>query len=204
MDELASQHLANKAQLEQIESSLAPSPAPAPAPAAVPNPLLSRGKLKPAKKSKPKAKPKKDIAAAEVEKIKAAELGVVSASIGHADHGVADGEEGEVLDLADRLLEQLHAQEQADHATDDASAAAAPATGLNAAPPLAQAPAEAAPASKPSSSSLNSLHDFKEDMLGILHLGGHGHGPTGEKKVSRQQARKVSARAPLGPLRRAC
>ncbi|KAL8281107.1 hypothetical protein RQP46_006465 [Phenoliferia psychrophenolica] len=186
MNELATQHAANKATLEHIEATLSPSPPPPPPPAAVPNPLLSRGKLKPAKKSKP-TKPKKKAAdAAEVERIKADELGVVSAGIGYSDHGVADGEEGEVLDLADRLLEQLHAQEQAESASSASVASGS-------APSATLVPSEAAPPpSKASSTPRDTLHDLKEDMLGMLHIGGHGSGNgNGEKKVSRQQARKL-------------
>ena len=192
MNNLATQHAANKAQLEDIAATLSL----APPSAASPNPLLSRGKLKPAKKTKPKSK-KKGAIAAEVAEIKADELGVVSASIGYADHGVADGEEGDVLDLADRLLEQLHAQEEAKEAVGiNNLASVSPCEGLGAsfpANPPTSTSSEATPASKPSSSSRDTLHDLKEDMLGMLHIGGHGSGD-GQKKVSRQQARKVKRR----------
>lgn len=184
MADVANAHTTNLAKLESISSALASSPSTssdlsvAVPPAATLNPLLSRTKLKPARKAKPKAKSKKTPLAGEVEQIKANELDVVSTGIRAAPDG--EGDEGEVLDLADQLLEHLESIRVGKEEEKGKEKAVAKARPTSVGGPL---------------------HGFNEAMLGMLHIGNHaGHAvepqeknvpQEKEKKVSRQQARKV-------------
>ncbi|GAA6008155.1 hypothetical protein JCM11491_001904 [Sporobolomyces phaffii] len=143
------------------------------------NPLLARGKLKPAKKpNSSTSKGKKGKSKELVQDVKAAradELNVVEQD----DPAVDPQEETDVLDLADQLLEQLDSQ-----------------LGANDAPVVSSQPIEPL-ASNSSSTSVSStsssatarerFQGFKNGMRDAFHLNHEG----GEKKVSRQQARKL-------------
>lgn len=175
----AAHHEHNKETLVAAAAAVSPPP-----PAL--NPLLARGKLKkPAKgpsasRSKGKAKVVKD-----VYKAKQDELEVVSAG------GVAGGEEGEVLDLADQLLEQLGGQ------LDDGARGAPPPS----APPQSEPSSRGTPLSPSSTLTANSqgsghsardmFHGFKEDLKDAFLSSRQSPNGGGERKMGRQQARKV-------------
>ncbi|GAA5870865.1 hypothetical protein JCM1840_002712 [Sporobolomyces johnsonii] len=169
-------HAHNKEVLASVASALPPTAAPAI------NPLLARGKLKPAKKpnsstNKAKKGKKKEL----VEEVRAArqdELNVVSTE----DSPSAAAEAGDVLDLADQLLEQLGG-----HLDDE------PLTSTEVKPE----PSHSSGTSSASRGSTGSggtarerLHDFKEDLKDAF-MPNRTHEANGEKKVSRQQARKL-------------
>ncbi|GAA5925227.1 deubiquitinase OTU2 [Sporobolomyces koalae] len=147
------------------------------------NPLLARGKLKPAKKPNSSTnKVKKGKAKELVQDVRAArqdELQVISTG----DDGIDPAEEGDVLDLADQLLDQLDSQLGVN---DDASLVSSQPI-----EPLASNSSTSSTSSKSSTSSSGTarerLHDFKEGMMGAFRQ----HDGNGEKKVSRQQARKL-------------
>lgn len=151
-----------------------------PTPSAL-NPLLARGKLKKggkgsSAKGKSKAKLVKDVAKARQD-----ELNVVTSG------GPDPAEEGEVLDLADQLLEQLGGH------LEDNDAQAQPA-------PLQEASTSQTPASNnalsptPSHGSGQSTRErfqgFKEDLKDAFMPNRNSDG-NGERKVNRQQARKL-------------
>jgi len=153
------------------------------------NPLLARGKLKPAKKpNSSTGKVKKGKSKELVKDVKSAkedELNVVSTE----NSGVDPGEEGQVLDLADQLLEQLDSQ---------LGATDAPVVSDQVIEPL---PSNSSTSSKSSTSSSGTAREkfngFKEGMKDAF-MPNRNH--EGDKKVSRQQARKVkyssSSRSP--------
>lgn len=173
--ELNQAHQVNKATLESIQSSQPPPP----------NPLLQRNKLKSSRKPKPKSKSKSGTAALvdTVNQTKNAELNVISAGIGYSDSGVAGGEEGEVLDLADQLLEQLDARlaDEQDSSEDDGEQS----SGLLIPKASGSASATEYGAGGGSGGLREKMHDIKTGLQDKLS------GDSGEKKVSRQQARKV-------------
>lgn len=157
-----------------------------PTPSAL-NPLLARGKLKKggkgsSAKGKSKAKLVKDVAKARQD-----ELNVVTSG------GPDPAEEGEVLDLADQLLEQLGGH------LEDNDAQAQPA-------PLQEASTSQTPASNnalsptPSHGSGQSTRErfqgFKEDLKDAFMPNRNSDG-NGERKVNRQQARKVRSTTAL-------
>lgn len=175
----AAHHEHNKETLVAAAAAVSPPP-----PAL--NPLLARGKLKkPAKggsagKGKGKAKIVKD-----VYKAKQDELEVVSAG------GVGGGEEGEVLDLADQLLEQLGGQLE-----DDAGNAAPPPAPSKSEPPSRGTPLS--PSSTLTTNSQGSGHSaremfqgFKEDLKDAFLPSRQSPNGNGERKMGRQEARKV-------------
>ncbi|GAA5992288.1 hypothetical protein JCM11641_001163 [Rhodosporidiobolus odoratus] len=164
-------HEANKATLVSAASSITPPP-----PAL--NPLLARGKLKKASSSnKSKTKSKTDKIKS-VYQAKQDELQVVSAG------GPDPVEEGQVLDLADQLLEQLGGQLEDDQAAEAAEATSSPTPSSSRGAPLS-------PTSTQSSEkgTMDKLHDFKEDLKDTFLPNRNSDG--GEKKVNRQQARKL-------------
>lgn len=166
---LLESHEVNKTVLTRVASTLS-APAPSPPP---PNPLLSRTKLKPARKPKPKSK--KSLVA-QVIQAKSAELAVVGAG------GAAGGEEAEVLDLADQLLEQLEAQ-------DLQSAKGSTSGGVV---DIEDASAGRGGADEVSGASTkDKLAGLKEDLKDKLRISENEGAVVVEKKVSRQQARKV-------------
>ncbi|KAL7339350.1 amidohydrolase family protein [Rhodotorula toruloides] len=175
----AAHHEHNKETLVAAAAAVSPPP-----PAL--NPLLARGKLKkPAKggsagKGKGKAKIVKD-----VYKAKQDELEVVSAG------GVGGGEEGEVLDLADQLLEQLGGQLE-----DDAGNAAPPPAPSKSEPPSRGTPLS--PSSTLTTNSQGSGHSaremfqgFKEDLRDAFLPSRQSPNGNGERKMGRQEARKL-------------
>ena len=146
------------------------------------NPLLARGKLKPAKKpNSSTGKIKKGKSKELVKDVKSAkedELNVASTE----NSGVDPGEEGQVLDLADQLLEQLDSQ---------LGATDAPVVSDQVIEPL---PSNSSTSSKSSTSSSGTAREkfngFKEGMKDAF-MPNRNH--EGDKKVSRQQARKVKS-----------
>lgn len=180
------------------------------------NPLLARGKLKKSNSSqntnkKNKNKNKSTTAAGRTELIKDVyqakqdELGVVSAGAGAA--AVDPHEESEVLDLADQLLQQLGDQVDDDDGTSTEVGGSTRAVGTHT-PSGAMSPAPSTTSSHAShgSSARERLHDLKEDIKGAFlpnRKADHqssasplmaGVSDGGEKKMGRQEARKVSSR----------
>ncbi|GAA5918086.1 hypothetical protein JCM6882_004986 [Rhodosporidiobolus microsporus] len=173
----AAHHEANKHTVLAAAAATSPPPPPAS------NPLLSRGKLKKAKSgsSSGSKKPAKKVAK-EVLKAKNDELNVVSSG------GPDPVEEGEVLDLADQLLEQLGGQ-LSDGEDGTAQKAAEAATSPKSSTPMSP---NSMHSDKSGSSTRDRLNGFKEDLKDAFmpnrNLDGTGGG---EKKVNRQQARKL-------------
>ncbi|GAA5959273.1 hypothetical protein JCM3765_005129 [Sporobolomyces pararoseus] len=169
-------HEHNKEVLASVASTLPPSTS-----GPKINPLLARGKLKPAKKpnnstNKVKKGKSKELVK-EVKEAKKDELNVVS----QEDPSVDPQEEGDVLDLADQLLEQLDSQLGANDE---------PVVSSQEIEPL---PSNSSSTSKSSTSSSGTARErfngFKEGMRDAFMPNRHQEG--GEKKISRQQARKL-------------
>lgn len=179
--DLLESHETNKTVLTTVAPTLS-SPAPAPSPSP-PNPLLSRIKLKPARKPKPKSK---KALVGQVAQAKASELAVIDAG------GAAGGEEAEVLDLADQLLEQLEAQ--------DSQNAEAPATSGGAMHIENATVGRGGGEGDSGGSTKDKLHELKEDLKEKLRISGNEGAVVVEKKVSRQQARKVRSPSPTQEL----
>ncbi|GAA5893933.1 deubiquitinase OTU2 [Sporobolomyces salmoneus] len=170
-------HEHNKEVLASVASTLPPSTS-----GPKINPLLARGKLKPAKKpnsstNKAKKGKSKELVQ-DVKEAKQDELNVISQD----DPTVDQAEQGDVLDLADQLLEQLDSQ-----------------LGANDAPVVSSQEIEpqASNSSSTSKSSTSSsgtarerFNDFKEGMRDAFMPNRHQESG-GDKKVSRQQARKL-------------
>ncbi|GJN90676.1 hypothetical protein Rhopal_003688-T1 [Rhodotorula paludigena] len=151
------------------------------------NPLLARGKLKKANKGSSSGSKSKNKLVKEVYKAKQDELQVVSAG------GPDPVEEGEVLDLADQLLEQLGGQLEEDHAKE---AAGAPSVGSSLAPSsrngtLSPGSTTSAHSHGSSGSARDRLQGFKDDLKDAFMPNRNSDGGSGEKKVNRQQARKL-------------
>lgn len=177
-------HEHNKEVLASVASTLLPSTS-----GPKINPLLARGKLKPAKKpnsstNKVKKGKSKELVK-EVQAAKRDELNVIS----QEDPTVDAREEGDVLDLADQLLEQLDSQLGANDA---------PVVSSQEIEPLASNSSSASKSSTSSSGTARErFNGFKEGMRDAFMPNRHQEGGAGEKKVSRQQARKVCS--PLSP-----
>ncbi|GAA5825130.1 hypothetical protein JCM10212_000351, partial [Sporobolomyces blumeae] len=171
-------HEHNKETLAAVASALPPSSAPKI------NPLLSRGKLKPAKKPNANTKKvKKGKAKDLVQDVQAArqdELNVVSGQDGSVDVE----EEGDVLDLADQLLEQLDSKL--------GEASDAPVVSDKEIEPQSSNASASSASSRTSTGSTGSARErfqgFKEGVKDAF-MPNRSH--DGEKKVSRQQARKL-------------
>jgi OTU domain-containing protein 6 len=149
---------------------------PNPPPAISLNPLLAR---RPLKKAKGGSK-KKTTTLKDVKKAKAEELVVIS-----SDYAPDAAEQGEVLDLADQLLEQLGGD------LEDTPAAQPVAIGGASNSTAAKSqPLSPVSTSSPSSSARERLHGLKEDFKDAF-LPNRNTDANGEKKVGRQQARKV-------------
>ncbi|GAA5880281.1 hypothetical protein JCM16303_003879 [Sporobolomyces ruberrimus] len=169
-------HEHNKEVLASIASALPPSTS-----GPKVNPLLARGKLKPAKKpnsstNKVKKGKSKELVK-DVQDAKRDELNVVSQD----DPSIDPGEEGDVLDIADQLLEQLDSQ---------LGAGQGPVVSSQEIEPL---PSNSSSSSRTSTSSSGTARErfngFKEGMKDAFMPNRGQEG--GEKKVSRQQARKL-------------
>lgn len=171
---MAEHHEHAKAVLTQAAASI-----PSPPPSIALNPLLARGKLKKAKGgSKKKTTTLKD-----VKKAKAEELGVISQT--ETGGEVDPAEQGEVLDLADQLLLQLGGDDDEEQQPAQAIPIGGAPSSSTAAKPIGP------PAASPSSSSARErLHELKEDFKDAF-LPNRNTDGNGEKKVNRQQARKV-------------
>ncbi|GAA5844305.1 hypothetical protein JCM3766R1_002905 [Sporobolomyces carnicolor] len=171
-------HEHNKEVLASVASTLPPSTS-----GPKINPLLARGKLKPAKKpnsstNKVKKGKSKELVK-EVQAAKRDELNVIS----QEDPTVDAREEGDVLDLADQLLEQLDSQLGANDA---------PVVSSQEIEPLASNSSSASKSSTSSSGTARErFNGFKEGMRDAFMPNRHQEGGAGEKKVSRQQARKL-------------
>jgi hypothetical protein len=177
-------HEHNKEVLASVASTLPPSTS-----GPKINPLLARGKLKPAKKpnnstNKAKKGKSKELVK-DVKEAKRDELNVISQD----DPAVDAQEEGDVLDLADQLLEQLDSQLGANEASVVSSQEIEP------------LPSNSSSTSKSSTSSSGTARerfaDFKEGMRDAFMPNRHHEG---EKKVSRQQARKVNFLFHISPF----
>ncbi|GAA5856732.1 hypothetical protein JCM8547_008813 [Rhodosporidiobolus lusitaniae] len=155
----AAHHAANK---ETLLEAAATAKAP------ISNPLLARGKLKKASK-KPRASTVK-----KVQKARQDELDVVSAG------GPDPVEEGEVLDLADQLLEQLGGD------LDDDEAAKLGSLDTQLSPPTSPPAVSVSPGGTVS----ERLHGLKEDLKDAFLPNRNSDGGA-ERKVGRQQARKL-------------
>ncbi|GAA6013843.1 hypothetical protein JCM10207_008210 [Rhodosporidiobolus poonsookiae] len=179
----AAHHEHNKATLVEAAASTGARTPPAL------NPLLARGKLK--KKSAPAKNNKKNRVelVKDVYKAKQDELEVVSSG------GPDPAEEGEVLDLADQLLEQLGGQLEDDQA---AEVAQAQAQGQGEGKPLSPSSTH----SGASSSTRDRLHDFKEGMKDAFLPNRHSEG-NGDRKVGRQEMRKLRKANAVEEQRRA-
>ncbi|GAA6049776.1 hypothetical protein JCM3770_002155 [Rhodotorula araucariae] len=144
------------------------------------NPLLARGKLKKPSKGAAKAKSKSKLVK-EVHKAKQDELAVVSSG------GSDPVEEGAVLDLADQLLEQLGGQLDDDQAV-SVVADQAPTPSYRGTP-LSTASTISSHGS--GTSTRDRLHGLKEDLKDAFLPNRTSDGANGERKVNRQQARKL-------------
>lgn len=183
---LVEAHNTNQAVLESI-IPLVSLPAP--------NPLLSRKKLKPAKKPKVK----KANLVASVKAVKDSELKIVEAG-----DGALSGGEADVLDLADRLLDQLDEERAVEEPPKKLT------KGLLHELDAHKQNNTGARDSRTSMSSVGSgsesgvrdmLHGLKEDLKEKFEIGNPEDNEKEEKKPSRQQARKVSTEV---IIRRCC
>ncbi|GAA5820254.1 hypothetical protein JCM11251_005545 [Rhodosporidiobolus azoricus] len=161
----AAHHEQNKQTVLEAAASV-PSPPPPSS-----NPLLSRGKLKKGKSSSGK-KPAKKVAK-DVLKAKNDELNVVSSG------GPDPVEEGEVLDLADQLLDQLGGQ-LSDDAVEEVATS----------PPKSTPLSPVSTHSDKSNSARERLNGFKEDLKDAF-LPNRNVDANGERRVGRQEARKL-------------
>ncbi|GAA6034086.1 hypothetical protein JCM8097_000687 [Rhodosporidiobolus ruineniae] len=149
-----------------------------PTPPAV-NPLLARGKLKKKGSSNKTSTKSKSKAVKEVYKAKQDELNVISSG------GPDAAEEGEVLDLADQLLEQLGGQ-----LDDDAAAEVATSTEANGGSKGTPLSPTSTQASSTGGSARERLHDLKEDLKDAF-LPNRNSDAGGDRRPNRQQARKL-------------
>jgi len=159
-----------------------------PTPSAL-NPLLARGKLKkPGKASSGKGKSKAKLVK-DVTKARQDELNVVSSG------GPDPAEEGEVLDLADQLLEQLGGHLDDDSAPPSTAPASTsqPATPSNALSPT--------PSHGSGHSTRERFNGFKEDLKDAF-MPNRNSDASGDRKPNRQHARKVRPLSLLLPLGR--
>ncbi|KAM0753088.1 OTU-domain-containing protein [Meredithblackwellia eburnea MCA 4105] len=163
-DSLADQHNLNKAKLESLAQPQQT------------NPLLNRSKLN-KKSTSSNSKKKNAQTKKQVQNIKSNELHLISESIQQGQN-IVDHDQADVLDLADQLLQQLDQRDaqQAAAAQSNSSSVSSPL------PPPDSSSSSATPTT--------SARGFKEDMLEKLNISPHPSG-SGEKKVSRQQARKL-------------
>lgn len=175
---LVEAHATNQAVLESI-IPLVSSPAP--------NPLLSRTKLKPAKKPKVK----KANLVASVKAVRDSELKVIDAG-----DGAMSGEEADVLDLADRLLDQLDEERAVQEPTRKLSKGLSDELDAHTEDKTGTRDSRASMSSVGSGSGARDmLHGLKEDFKEKLKIGHSEDNGKEEKKPSRQQARKVGTKA---------
>ncbi|GAA5895277.1 hypothetical protein JCM8208_005960 [Rhodotorula glutinis] len=166
---------------QNTQTIVAAAAATKPTPSAL-NPLLARGKLKkPTKGSSAKGKSKAKLVK-DVTKARQDELNVVSSG------GPDPAEEGEVLDLADQLLEQLGG-----HLDDDptvSTTAPAPGHASTSQPATPSNALSPTPSHGSGHSTRERFNGFKEDLKDAF-MPNRNTDTNGERKPNRQHARKL-------------
>lgn len=189
------QHSSKMTTLEPVVSittalellSTTPSTAPTPTPAI--NPLLSRTKPK-----RPKSKKNSSKASTITLKNLASIDATIASTLDTEEAIDGEGEETDVLDLLDQLDAQRAAEKQA-IVDDQFNNAIEDTFDVNKEIKVGRTRESRESVSSVSSgkSAREFLHNFKEDIKERLHMNGSSSSNSnGEKKVSRQQARKVS------------